>query len=122
VSALAPGFTYEGRRVSFGSFYSGIFRPKELQGPAALCLVTAPPKSGRPPPYEDEFDELAGRFTYRFGDARALTPAAQRQAETDNRALVAAYELGVPLIYFRRDERPDPERLELRFAQFAAAS
>jgi hypothetical protein len=87
VWALAPGFIYDGRRVSFGSFYSGIFRPKEMQGPAALCLVTAPPKSGRPPPYEDEFDERAGRFTYRFRDARAATPAAQRQAEADNRAV-----------------------------------
>jgi hypothetical protein len=27
-SALAEGFTFAGRRVSYGSFYSGIFRPK----------------------------------------------------------------------------------------------
>ena len=46
--ALADGFQHGGRRMSFGSFYSGIFRPKELEGPAALCLVTAPPKTGRP--------------------------------------------------------------------------
>ena len=36
VRALAEGFQFRGRRVSFGSFYSGIFRPKELKGPAAL--------------------------------------------------------------------------------------
>jgi hypothetical protein len=42
--ALGDGFEFRGGRVSFGSFYSGIFRPKELDGPAALCLVTAPPK------------------------------------------------------------------------------
>ncbi|HEX8160103.1 MAG TPA: hypothetical protein VF526_22200 [Solirubrobacteraceae bacterium] len=44
VRALGEGFQFRGRRASFGSFYSGIFRPKELAGPAALCLVTAPPK------------------------------------------------------------------------------
>jgi hypothetical protein len=36
VGALREGFTVHGRRVSFGSFYSGIFRPKEKSGPAAL--------------------------------------------------------------------------------------
>jgi len=50
LAALSTGFTCRGRRVSFGSFYSGIFRPKEMSGPAALCLVTAPPKVGRPAP------------------------------------------------------------------------
>lgn len=90
-----------GRRVSFGSFYSGIFRPKELDGPAALCLVTAPPKDGRPAPYDDEFDEATDRITYRFRAARTQTPAARIQAAADNRALVAAHELAVPLIYFR---------------------
>ena len=101
VRALAEGFQFRGRRVSFGSFYSGIFRPKELEGPAALCLVTAPPKSGRPAPYDDEFDETTDRFTYRFRAARTPTPAARLQAAADNRGLVAAHELAVPLIYFR---------------------
>jgi putative restriction endonuclease len=99
--ALAAGFIYQGNRVSFGSFYSGIFRPKELSGPAALCLVTAPPKGTRPPPYEDAFDESAGRFTYRFRDPRAASPAARGAAQRDNEALVAAHDLQVPLIYFR---------------------
>lgn len=100
VRALGAGFQFRGRRVSFGSFYSGIFRPKELHGPAALCLVTAPPKSGRPPPYDDEFDDATDRFTYRFRSARTPTPAARMQAAADNRALAAAHELAVPLIYF----------------------
>jgi putative restriction endonuclease len=99
--ALADGFRYGGRRVSFGSFYSGIFKPKEMNGPAALCLVTAPPKSGRPAPYEDEFDEASGSFVYRFRAPRAQSPAARLRAAADNRALVAAHELAVPLIYFR---------------------
>jgi len=99
--ALAAGFRFRDQRISFGSFYSGIFRPKELAGPAALCLVTAPPKSGRPAPYDDEFDEATDRITYRFRSPKTPTPAARIQAAADNRALVAAYELAVPLIYFR---------------------
>jgi putative restriction endonuclease len=101
VHVLREGFLFRGRRVSFGSFYSGIFRPKEMSGPAALSLVTAAPKVGRPAPYEDEFDEDTGRFTYRFRDPQESTLAAARQAEAHNRALVAAHELSVPLIYFR---------------------
>src|SRR3954454_5259051 len=48
LSALSEGFVFAGRRISFGSFFSGIFRPKEMNGPAALCVVTAPPKENRP--------------------------------------------------------------------------
>jgi putative restriction endonuclease len=99
--ALAAGFRFHDRRISFGSFYSGIFRPKELEGPAALPLVTAPPKSGRPAPYDDEFDEATDRFTYRFRVARTPSPGARLRAAADNGALVAAHELAVPLIYFR---------------------
>jgi putative restriction endonuclease len=101
VGALGEGFQFRGRRVSFGSFFSGIFRPKEMSGPAALSLVTTAPKVGRPAPYEDEFDEAAARFTYRFRDPQGSSAAATRRAEADNRALVAAHELSVPLIYFR---------------------
>lgn len=99
--ALAEGFQFEGGRISFGSFYSGIYRPKELEGPAALCVVTAPPKIGRPAPYDDEFDEQSDRFTYHFRKPKTDSPAARLRAATDNRALVAARDLAVPLIYFR---------------------
>ena len=101
LDALRAGFKFSGQRISFGSFFSGIFRPREMVGPAALSLVTAPPKTGRPAPYEDEFDETTGRFTYRFRDPKSETAGAARQAEADNRTLVAAHELGVPLVYFR---------------------
>lgn len=100
LGAIQAGFAFQGRRISFGSFYSGIFRPKEMAGPAALCLVTAPPKPNRGAPYEDEFDEETGRFTYRFRDPGSPSLAARRHADADNRALVAAHELVVPLIYF----------------------
>jgi putative restriction endonuclease len=101
VSVLREGFQFRGSRVSYGSFYSGIFRPREMSGPAALALVTAAPKAGRAAPYEDEFDEATGRFTYRFRDPLGSSAASARQAEADNRALVAAHELSVPVIYFR---------------------
>lgn len=101
VAALRAGYIVGGQRISFGSFYSGIFRPKQMAGPAALCLVTAAPRLGRPAPYEDQFEEETGRFTYRFRDPQAGSRAAERQAEADNRALLAAYEHGVPVIYFR---------------------
>lgn len=101
VDVLRKGFQFRGRRVSFGSFFNGIFRSKEMVGLAALALVTTAPKIGRPAPYEDEFDEAAGRFTFRFRDPQGSSAAAARQAEADNRALIAAHELSVPVIYFR---------------------
>ena len=101
LDVLRDGFTFAGRRISFGSFYSGIYRPKELHGPAALALVTAPPKSGRPAPYEDTFDEDSGRFTYRFRDPGSTSVRALAQAEADNQTLIEAHRLGVPVVYFR---------------------
>lgn len=101
LDVLREGFAFAGRRISFGSFFSGIYRPKELHGPAALALVTAPPKTGRPAPYEDTFDEASGRLTYRFRDAGSSSIRATAQAEADNRTLIEAHRLGVPVIYFR---------------------
>ena len=101
LTALSEGFAVEGQRVSFGSFYSGIFRPKELHGRAALALVTAPPAAGKAPPYEDSIDEATGRFTYRFRDPGSDSLRALAQAEADNQKLIEAYERGLPLLYFR---------------------
>lgn len=101
LAALRDGFEFEGRRISLGSFYAGIYRASAQAGPAALCVVTAPPKDGRPAPYEDEFDEVRQAFTYRFRDARTDTRAAERAADADNRALLEAHRLSAPLIYFR---------------------
>src|SRR5271168_5301711 len=44
LEVLRKGFVYAGESVSFGSFFSGIFRPRQMRGPAALSLITAPPK------------------------------------------------------------------------------
>lgn len=101
LDVLKEGFQFNGQRVSFGSFFSGIFRPRELHGPAALSLVTAPPKEGRPAPYEDTFDEETGRFTYRFRDPGTSSATALAQADADNQKLIAAHELVVPVVYFR---------------------
>lgn len=101
VPALREGFGFNGARVSFGSFYSGIFRPKELHGPAALAVVTTPPTVGRREPYEDTYDDATGKFTYRFRDARSDTAQARVQAEADNRKLLEAHTRGLPIIYFR---------------------
>jgi putative restriction endonuclease len=53
---LLGGFTFRGRRISFGSFQRGIHRPKEMRGAAALSLMTAPPVPGKPRPYDDVFE------------------------------------------------------------------
>jgi putative restriction endonuclease len=52
--ALRAGFHFRGQRISFGSFYKGIHRPREMQGPAALTLMTAAETPGKARPYEDE--------------------------------------------------------------------
>jgi hypothetical protein len=47
VDVLRMGFDTPRGRISYGSFFNGIFRPREFGGPAALSLVTAPPKERR---------------------------------------------------------------------------
>ncbi|MFN8159731.1 MAG: HNH endonuclease [Solirubrobacterales bacterium] len=93
LQVLRKGFEHQGRRVPFGSFYKGIYRSRAQVGPAALSLTTAPPKLGRPAPYDDVLDPEDGSviYHYRAGSAN----------QADNRALRAAHDLQVPLIYFR---------------------
>ncbi|MGC8141342.1 hypothetical protein ACP3W2_28440, partial [Salmonella enterica] len=66
-----------------------------------MSLVTAPPKERRDAPYDDDFDEATGTFTYHYRRPRSDSSRARLSAAADNRALKAALELGVPLIYFR---------------------
>ncbi len=84
----ARGSSFDGGRISFGSFFKGIHRAKEQIGPAALTLFTA--VNG---PYDDFADVAGGAFAYRYraGEVDRL----------DNRNLRAALELQTPLIYFR---------------------
>lgn len=92
IDALREGFVYDGHRISFGSFYKGIHRPKEMRGPAALTLTTAAPKPGKRRPYDDEIDADERTILYHYRAGPIDQP--------DNRALRAAFELQAPLIYF----------------------
>ena len=92
LQALREGFVYEGQRISFGSFYKGIHRPREMRGPAALTLTTAARVPGKQAAYEDELDIENRAIIYHYRSGPIDQP--------DNRALRAAYELQVPLIYF----------------------
>jgi putative restriction endonuclease len=85
--ALAEGFTHAGVRVSFGSFQKGIHRSRLQRGPAALTLTTS---------FKDPYDDTwspDGAFAYAYREGPIDQP--------DNRALVAAFEMRVPVVYFR---------------------
>lgn len=90
-AVLLEGFTFRGQRVSFGSFQRGIHRPKEMRGPAALSLMTAPPVPGKTRRYDDVF-EPDGPVIYHYRAGAIDQP--------DNRALRAAHAFQSPLIYF----------------------
>jgi putative restriction endonuclease len=74
--------------VSLGSFQRGIHRSALQRGPAALTLFTSPNS-----PYADEIDEETATIIYAYRSG-AMSLA-------DNRALDAAFEMRVPLIYFK---------------------
>jgi putative restriction endonuclease len=82
---LARGFPYRGARVPFLNYQKGIYRARVQSGPAALSIQTSS-KS----PYDDEI--LVNGFLYAYRAGAIDQP--------DNRALRAAHELQVPLIYF----------------------
>lgn len=92
LSELRAGFQFDGKRISFGSFQRGIHRPKEMQGPAALTLTTAPAVPGKDRPYDDELDPTTRTIIYHYRSGSIDL--------NDNRALRSAYAEQVPLIYF----------------------
>jgi putative restriction endonuclease len=85
VGGLARGFPFHGTRVPFINYQKGIYRAAIQTGPAALSIQTSA-KS----PYDDEI--LADGFLYAYRAGSIEQP--------DNRALVAAHNLQVPLVYF----------------------
>lgn len=91
---LSEGFTYLGKRVPFLNYQKGIYRARVQHGPAALSIQTSWDS-----PYADE--ETSDGFYY---DYRAGSPE-----QPDNRALRAAAQLAVPLVYFVAT-RPDRYR------------
>src|SRR6266550_3794094 len=82
---LASGFPFRGTRVPFLNRQKGIYRAAAQEGPAALAIQTSA-KS----PYDDEI--LADGFLYAYRAGAIDQP--------DNRALRAAHEQQVPLVYY----------------------
>lgn len=83
--ALANGFPFRGSRVPFLNYQKGIYRAAVQKGPAALSIQTSS-KS----PYDDEV--IADGFLYAYRAGAVDQP--------DNRALRAAHQLQVPVVYF----------------------
>ncbi|MBA2642538.1 MAG: hypothetical protein H0U82_06410 [Actinobacteria bacterium] len=83
--ALDQGFSWRNRRVPFLSTQKGIFRAAAQVGPAALAVQTSA-KS----PYRDSETDDGFLYDYRAGSID----------QADNRALRAAFDLRVPLVYF----------------------
>ena len=82
---LDRGFAFRGTRVPFLTYQKGIYRAAAQRGPAALSINTSYVS-----PYEDEQTDAGFLYAYRAGSID----------QPDNRALRAACELQVPLVYF----------------------
>ena len=82
---LARGFPFRGARVPFFNRQKGIYRAAAQSGPAALAIQTSTNS-----PYDDEILPDGFLYAYRAGPID----------QSDNRALRAAHELQVPLVYF----------------------
>lgn len=83
--ALDQGFAFRGRKIPFLNFQKGIYKAAAQSGPAALSVNTSY-KS----PYDDQETHDGFIYAYRAGDID----------QPDNRALRAAFQLQVPIIYF----------------------
>jgi putative restriction endonuclease len=82
---LDAGFSFRGRRVPYLNRQKGIFRAAVQRGPAALSIQTSANT-----PYRDV--ETRDGFLYDYREGAIDQP--------DNRALRAAHDLQVPLVYF----------------------
>lgn len=90
---LEAGFEFRGDVIKFWNRQMGIWRPKQLgRSGAALAIVTAPPRLGRKPPYDDQIASDADWFIYRYQGTDPET--------WTNVAVRAAMEQRRPLIYF----------------------
>ena len=85
VGGLEEGFAFRGRRVPFLNYQKGIYRAAAQRGPAALSVNTSY-KS----PYSDEETPDGFVYAYRAGSID----------QHDNRALRAAHDQQVPIVYF----------------------
>lgn len=85
LGGLDRGFAFRGRRVPFLNRQQGIFRAAVQRGPAALSIQTSVSS-----PYGDRETPDGILYAYRGTDPQ----------HRDNRALRAALELQVPIVYF----------------------
>jgi len=85
---LQRGITFEGQTLRLLGSGPGIFKPAALG--AALSVMTAAPRSGEPPPYDDEWlDEARLSYAYQGTDPDFWT----------NRAMRLAWEHQLPIVY-----------------------
>ncbi len=84
-AGLDAGFSFRGKRVPYLSPQKGIFRAAVQRGPAALSIQTSANT-----PYRDVETPDGFLYDYRAGSID----------QADNRALRAAHDLQVPLVYF----------------------
>ncbi|MEA2373357.1 MAG: putative restriction endonuclease [Solirubrobacteraceae bacterium] len=135
LDVLRKGFAFAGERISFGSFYSGIFRARQMRGPAALSLTTTPPKTTRGAPYDDGLDEATNSFAIHHlaydRNLMGIDPgghvhvAERLLREQDGPMLKAGLQgfHGAAIFQPKRPaERPDPARLEVRYETFRTAA
>ena len=91
---LRRGFSFGGERIAFLDVWRGIWRPRQLgQDGAALTVVTAPPKAGKHPRYDDQVASDDGWFIYRYEgrDPELWTNCAVRRAMQLRRPLIYLY-------------------------------
>jgi hypothetical protein len=110
VDVLREGFIYDGQRISFGSFYKGIHRPKEMRGPAALTLTTAARVPGKRAAYEDELDieNRAIVYHYRAGsiDQRITAHYAPLTSSRSRSSISTVFRQGNTWSFSRYSSRP----------------
>ena len=121
-AALREGFVFDGERISFGSLFKSIHRPRQMRSPAALTLVTAARVRGKRPAYEDEVDianrAIVDRDFMGIDPAGVVHIAKRLRDEQDGPMLREGLQgfhgrsISVP---HRREERPEPDRIEQRF-------
>ncbi len=83
--ALDRGFEFQGRRIPFLNRQKGIYRAAAQTGAAALSINTSVTS-----PYNDEVTLEGFLYAYRAGSLE----------QADNRALRAAFDQRIPLVYF----------------------
>lgn len=88
---IHEGFLYHGQKIFFANRARGIFKPKELDGPA-LSIKSVETREYRSKRYDDNLT-VDGRFLYHF---QGSDPDAN-----DNRILRGAAEEAVPVILFQ---------------------